>query len=66
MCTAMWNAIDSKYQYSWAPPMSAICKSNGNPSPVAQTTTMATTSSTTTKTIESKNTTKAPAKGKVG
>jgi len=33
ICTAIWNEIDHEYQYSWAPPMSAICKANGKPTP---------------------------------
>lgn len=38
ICTAIWNNVDTKYQYSWAPPMSAICKANGEPTPVKTTT----------------------------
>jgi len=33
ICTAIWNDMGHKYQYSWAPPMSAICKANGKPTP---------------------------------
>jgi len=39
ICTAIWSASDSKYQYSWAPPMSVICKANGNPTPKPKPTT---------------------------
>lgn len=43
ICTAIWNAVDGEYQYSWAPQMSAICKANGKPSPSIKTTTTAST-----------------------
>jgi len=33
ICTAIWNEANAEYQYSWAPPMSAICKNNGQPTP---------------------------------
>jgi len=33
ICTAIWNEANAEYQYSWAPPMSAICKDNGKPTP---------------------------------
>lgn len=46
MCTAIWSAANEKYQYSWAPQMSAICKVNGEPSPPATTTTTASPKST--------------------
>lgn len=33
ICTAIWNEANADYQYFWAPPMSAICKANGKPTP---------------------------------
>jgi len=33
ICTAIWNEANAEYQYSWAPPMSSVCKANGKPTP---------------------------------
>jgi len=43
ICIAIWDASNAKYQYSWAPRMSAICTANGDPSSPAKTTTTTTT-----------------------
>merc|ERR1711872_883089 len=32
-CTAIWNEQKGDYDYSWAPPLSVICKPNGKPVP---------------------------------
>ena len=32
-CTAIWNDQKADYDYSWAPPLSVICKPNGKPIP---------------------------------
>lgn len=37
ICTAIWNDNAHNYQYSWAPPMSVICKANGKPHPATTT-----------------------------
>lgn len=46
ICTAIWSTANEKYQYSWAPQMSAICKPNGEPSLPMKTTTTASPKST--------------------
>lgn len=54
ICTAIWNEAEKNYQYSWAPPMSVICKSNGKPSEPAKKKTTPLTTTHAPKTTESK------------
>jgi len=64
-CTALWNAQKNDFDYSWAPPLSVVCKPNGKP--IVPATTKKTTTTTTTKTTTTTTTTKkaAPAKQKI-